>query len=324
VHLTDASPSGFKAMIDQMAVVGGFDMLIFSFGSGFNFENTDPAYLAEIKADVEYANAHGIEVGGYDLISDTRSGTGYDATNPVTSQSEGDACMASAWKNELTTKVMTFVNKTGLSMIETDGPYCGNPCGSGDHDHYGTVRVFEQDFAFEDAIGSHACSLEANIPRDQWHSSRSPLALTVVTINDVETLKVQTTLWKETGKARFNSTTRCERMASLFMHLMGTCLKAVPTRNAAGIKKCKRTCHGGNRSQSTDRLCTTKRSQRRQRKHGSLLRWLITTVAAMQRSSPFLNTFIVGSGPWRHTSAQVTALATEATDFTIPRRCKQW
>jgi hypothetical protein len=25
----------------------------------------------------------------------------------------------------------------------------------------GTVRVFEQDFALEDAIGSHACSLEA-------------------------------------------------------------------------------------------------------------------------------------------------------------------
>ena len=68
-----------------------------------------------------YAKEHGIEVGGYDLISDTRSGTGYDATNPVTGASEGDACMASSWKDELTRRIMTFVNQTGMSMIETDG-----------------------------------------------------------------------------------------------------------------------------------------------------------------------------------------------------------
>lgn len=64
-----------------------------------------------------YAHQRGIEVGGYDLISDTRGGTGYDATNPVSGASEGDACMASSWKNELTKMVMAFVNKTGMSMI---------------------------------------------------------------------------------------------------------------------------------------------------------------------------------------------------------------
>jgi hypothetical protein len=137
VHLTNASAAGFRKMIDQMHVVGGFDMLIFSFGSGFNFEETTPAYLAEIKADVAYAKARGIEVGGYDLISDTRGGTGYDAISPLTHKGTGSACMASAWEGILESKIMTFVNETGISMIETDGPYDGIPCAAENHDHYG-------------------------------------------------------------------------------------------------------------------------------------------------------------------------------------------
>ena len=36
----------------------------------------------------------------------------------------------------------------------------------------GAVRVFRQDFALEDAIGSHACSLEASMRVDHSHSSR--------------------------------------------------------------------------------------------------------------------------------------------------------
>jgi hypothetical protein len=37
---------------------------------------------------------------------------------------------------------------------------------------YGTVRVFRKKIYLEDAIGSHACSLEALHACDQWHSSR--------------------------------------------------------------------------------------------------------------------------------------------------------
>jgi len=125
VHLTNATPGGFRKMIDQMHTVGGFDMLIFSFGSGFNFEDVTPSYLEEIKGDVAYAKARGIEVGGYDLISETRGGTGYDEISPLTHHGTGSACMASSWERILTHKIMTFVNLTGISMIETDGPYGG-------------------------------------------------------------------------------------------------------------------------------------------------------------------------------------------------------
>jgi hypothetical protein len=47
-------------------------MILYSFGSGFNLESNSSAYLDGLKADVAYANAKGIEVGGYDLIALTR------------------------------------------------------------------------------------------------------------------------------------------------------------------------------------------------------------------------------------------------------------
>ena len=66
-HATDVSDAGFRRAVDQMAEVG-FEMLIFSFGSGFRLESADPAYLASIKAQIDYAKSKGIEVGGYDLV----------------------------------------------------------------------------------------------------------------------------------------------------------------------------------------------------------------------------------------------------------------
>ena len=51
----------------------GFEMLIFSFGSAFDYENiNDPEYVARMKNLTDYALSKGIEVGGYDLIVWTR------------------------------------------------------------------------------------------------------------------------------------------------------------------------------------------------------------------------------------------------------------
>ena len=48
--------------MDQCAEVG-FEMVIMTFGSGFDIENEDPAYLAQIKELVDYAHSKGIELG---------------------------------------------------------------------------------------------------------------------------------------------------------------------------------------------------------------------------------------------------------------------
>jgi hypothetical protein len=54
----------------------------------------------------------------------------------------------------------------------------------------GTVRVFRQKVILDDAIGSHACSLEANMRLTNGIPLGSPFLLPVGTVNCVQTLKV--------------------------------------------------------------------------------------------------------------------------------------
>ena len=150
MHLT-ANPTDTKAVeaaIDQMQEVG-FEMIIYSFGSGFQIESSDPSYISKIKASIDYAKSHGnIEVGAYDLIGKIvilspicllsvslipRSITisaltrnppngSWASISPETGGHDGNACFASGWRDYLLAGVMRFVNETGLSAIETDGP----------------------------------------------------------------------------------------------------------------------------------------------------------------------------------------------------------
>ena len=77
-------------------------MLIYSFGSGFNMESTDPAYISSIREVVRYARNLGIEVGGYDLIAWTRRvRPEWLAVNEQTNSSRPSACLASGWYDEL-------------------------------------------------------------------------------------------------------------------------------------------------------------------------------------------------------------------------------
>ena len=48
---------------DQAAAVG-FEMVIISFGAGFDLESTNASYIAQMKNISDYAAAKGIEMGG--------------------------------------------------------------------------------------------------------------------------------------------------------------------------------------------------------------------------------------------------------------------
>ena len=83
-HMTHNDTMTPYKVIDQMAEVG-FEMLIYSFGYGFDIESTNSTYIKEIAAIVQYANDRGIEVGGYDLIVWTRKPpTEFAAIDPKT------------------------------------------------------------------------------------------------------------------------------------------------------------------------------------------------------------------------------------------------
>eukprot|EP01064_Diplonema_japonicum_P031465 TRINITY_DN563_c0_g1_i1.p1 TRINITY_DN563_c0_g1~~TRINITY_DN563_c0_g1_i1.p1 ORF type:complete len:723 (+),score=200.15 TRINITY_DN563_c0_g1_i1:56-2224(+) len=142
-HCTKSDPAGFKAAVDQMAEVG-FEMFIFSFGSGFQLESNDEKYIEQVKGLVQYAKAKGIEVGGYDLICLDRGGSVEKQYQAV--GNTGDACFASGWYDELFGKATSFINTTGLSMLETDGPYGGETCASTSHAHHHNLddSVYQQ------------------------------------------------------------------------------------------------------------------------------------------------------------------------------------
>ena len=134
-HLTDSSSDNVRKVIDQMADVG-FEMLIYSFGSDFNIESTDEAYIKRVAADVAYANSKGIEIGGYDLIALTRQTKKEWMALRSDNSSIGSACFASEWYDYLLDTFLKFFQKTGLSMVETDGPYGGYSCASTTHKHH--------------------------------------------------------------------------------------------------------------------------------------------------------------------------------------------
>ena len=62
-HCTNSTPEGFRSAIDQMMEVG-FEMYIYSFGSGFKLEDLSDANIEKIAANIQYAHSKGIEVGG--------------------------------------------------------------------------------------------------------------------------------------------------------------------------------------------------------------------------------------------------------------------
>ncbi len=138
-HLVKSDVPSCRAAIDQMAEVG-FEMLILSFGSGFNLESTDPAYFARYKAEVtDYAAAKGIAVGTYSLLSSRRIDDATDVINPKTGKPGGFAkfgnapCLCSEWGREHFARLQANLTAAGFLVHEHDGSYPGDPCASTTH-----------------------------------------------------------------------------------------------------------------------------------------------------------------------------------------------
>ncbi len=140
MHVRNADPRAVRLAVDQCAAVG-FEMVIMTFGSGFNIESEDPAYIAKYKALVDYAHGKGVEVGGYTLMCASRNvGAENNCISPKTGKPGSmfgqSACLASAWADGYARRVLNFMEATGMDMIETDGPYHGDVCASTKHKHH--------------------------------------------------------------------------------------------------------------------------------------------------------------------------------------------
>jgi hypothetical protein len=137
MHVLASDPAQIRSAIDQCAEVG-FEMVILSFGSGFNMESEDPEYLDQIKGLADYAHEKGIEIGGYSLLASRRISDDDDAINPETGKPGGaifghSPCLCSSWGQDYFRKLKHFIEYTGIDVLEHDGSYPGDVCASTAH-----------------------------------------------------------------------------------------------------------------------------------------------------------------------------------------------
>ena len=131
MHVRSARPDAVKLAIDQCAEVG-FEMAILTFGSGFDFESRDPKYQAQLKELADYAKSKGIALGGYSLCASRAAAT--HADNTVGPTAFGVApCLGAKWGRDYLDQLRSFMENTGLAILEHDGSYPGDTCASTNH-----------------------------------------------------------------------------------------------------------------------------------------------------------------------------------------------
>jgi hypothetical protein len=133
MHVRSAQPEKVRAAIDQCAEVG-FEMVILTFGSGFNVEDDSQENLDRWRDMAKYAHDRDVQIGGYSLLSSRRIKPESDnCINVETGKPGGQVfghapALASDWARSYFKKLYRFYDYTGFDLLEHDGSY------PGDHD----------------------------------------------------------------------------------------------------------------------------------------------------------------------------------------------
>lgn len=134
MHVRKADDASVKKAIDQCAEAG-FEMVIMTFGSGFNAEDESPENRNRLKELADYAHSKGIALGGYSLLASRRIGDGQDVVMPkgMAPTFGNSPCLESDWGHHYFKKMYGLFEATGLDIFEHDGSYPGDPCLSESH-----------------------------------------------------------------------------------------------------------------------------------------------------------------------------------------------
>lgn len=134
MHVRYADNESVKKAIDQCAEVG-FEMVIMTFGSGFQIENDSQQNLDRMKMLADYAHSKGIALGGYSLLASRSIDAQNDVVMPPgkTPRFGNSPCLQSKWGNAYFDKLYNFYRKTGQDILEHDGSYPGDVCASHSH-----------------------------------------------------------------------------------------------------------------------------------------------------------------------------------------------
>lgn len=134
MHVRQADDESVRRAIDQCAEVG-FEMVIMTFGSGFNLEDSSAANRARMQALADYAHRRGIALGGYSLLASRKVGGGHDVVMPPGRMPRfgNSPCLESDWGRRYFDNLYQFYEQTGMDVLEHDGSYPGDVCASTDH-----------------------------------------------------------------------------------------------------------------------------------------------------------------------------------------------
>ena len=134
MHVRSAKPDAVRLAIDQCADVG-FEMVILTFGSGFDFENRDPQYQASWRELADYGRSKGIALGGYSLLASR--GAAKPEENCVGKSTYGVMpCLGAQWGVDYLAQLRGFMENAGLGVLEHDGSYPGDTCAATNHPYH--------------------------------------------------------------------------------------------------------------------------------------------------------------------------------------------
>ncbi|MFE7709095.1 hypothetical protein ACFU6I_25570 [Streptomyces sp. NPDC057486] len=143
-HLISDNPTALRdSAADTVAL--GFELMIQSFGSGFDMLSTDQAYLARKKADFDAVRARGVTPGGYVLLT---TGTIFDSAESSCVDTPWGTVMGLGTKGfaEFEHRIQNTLDTTGLSCVELDGPWPMFRCDETNHAYAdgGADTVYKQ------------------------------------------------------------------------------------------------------------------------------------------------------------------------------------
>jgi hypothetical protein len=135
-HKVNSDAKSIRNAIEQAHQVG-FEMIIISFWSGLNMENTDPKYLEIYKELATEAKAKGIALGGYSLLASRGAADPKDNTQGP-AQYGLMPCLGAKWGEWYLGQLRHFLGDAGFGVLEHDGSYPGDRCDATNHPgHHG-------------------------------------------------------------------------------------------------------------------------------------------------------------------------------------------
>jgi hypothetical protein len=134
MHARFANWNSVSNAIQQCADVG-FEMVILTFGSGFELENEKPENWDYARKLAEFARRRGLEIGTYSLLASRSINQENDVVMPAGQKPTfgNSPCLNSRWGTNYFRQLYDFYAQSGFTLLEHDGSYPGDPCASEAH-----------------------------------------------------------------------------------------------------------------------------------------------------------------------------------------------